>query len=90
MGALLAYRLPAFIALNEPEASLHPDLLDALARLILRASERTQVWLVTHSRQLAEALARAGNLVPLTVSTRNGETSIAGSAPDEDAAEDDQ
>ncbi len=27
MGALLGYRLPAFIALNEPEASLHPDLL---------------------------------------------------------------
>jgi hypothetical protein len=24
-GALLAYRLPPFIALNGPEASLHPD-----------------------------------------------------------------
>jgi predicted ATPase len=90
MGALLAYRLPAFIALNEPEASLHPDLLDALARLIVRASERTQVWLVTHSRQLAEALARAGNLDALTVSKRSGETSIAGSAPDDDAAKEDE
>ena len=30
-GALLAYRLPPFIALNEPEASLHPDLTPALA-----------------------------------------------------------
>src|SRR5690606_8762199 len=26
-GALLAYRLPPFIALNEPESSLHPDLM---------------------------------------------------------------
>ena len=31
-GVLLAYRLPAFVALNEPETSLHPDLLDPLAR----------------------------------------------------------
>ena len=35
MGALLGYRPPAFIALNEPEASLHPDLLTPLARLIV-------------------------------------------------------
>ena len=35
-GALMAYRLPPFIALNEPETSLHPDLLDPLARLVHR------------------------------------------------------
>ena len=34
-GALLGYRLPAFIALNEPETSLHPDLLEPLARMII-------------------------------------------------------
>src|SRR5262249_17309420 len=39
-GALLAYRLPPFVALNEPEASLHPDLMEPLARLIVQASER--------------------------------------------------
>ena len=43
-GALHAYRLSAFVALSEPEASLHPDLLEPLARLIIRASERTQSW----------------------------------------------
>ena len=42
-GALMAYRLPSFIALNEPETSLHPDLLDPLARLIANASERSQI-----------------------------------------------
>ena len=77
-GALLAYRLPALIALNEPETSLHPDLLEPLARLIVRASERTQIWLVTHSEVLAAALARHGDLKPLTVIKRDGETWIEG------------
>ena len=45
-GALLGYRLPAFIALNEPETSLHPELLERLARMIIRAAERTQIWVV--------------------------------------------
>lgn len=77
-GALLAYRLPAFVALNEPEASLHPDLLEPLARLIIRAAERTQIWLVTHSERLAAALAEEGNLKPFTVIKRDGETWIDG------------
>lgn len=90
VGALLAYRLPAFIALNEPEASLHPDLLEPLARLIVRAAERTQVWLVTHSEKLASALAREGNLKPLMVIKREGETWIeglgfAGNFPEDEA-----
>jgi predicted ATPase len=78
MGALLAYRLPAFIALNEPEASLHPDLLDPLARLIVRAAARTQIWLVTHSQPLADAIARHGGVQPHTVIKRAGETWIEG------------
>jgi predicted ATPase len=88
-GALLAYRLPAFIALNEPEASLHPDLLEPLARLIVRASERTQIWLVTHSERLAHAIARDGAIEPLTVIKRDGATwidglKLAGSFPEEE------
>ena len=38
-GALLAYRLPPFIALNEPETSLHPDLMEPLARLVVRGGQ---------------------------------------------------
>ena len=72
-------RLPAFIALNEPESSLHPDLLEPLARLIARASERTQVWLVTHSeRRLAAALEKHGGVAPRTVIKKAGETWIEG------------
>jgi predicted ATPase len=77
-GALLAYRLPGFIALNEPETSLHPDLLGPLARLIAVAAERTQIWVVTHSEPLAAALAEHGGTTPLTVIKRDGETWIDG------------
>jgi predicted ATPase len=77
-GALLGYRLPAFIALNEPESSLHPELLEPLARLIVRAAERTQVWVVTHSERLAEAFESYGKVRPHTVIKRNGETWIEG------------
>jgi predicted ATPase len=77
-GALLAYRLPAFVALNEPETSLHPDLIEPLARMIVRAATRTQIWVVTHAQALADAIARHGNVTPRTVIKRNGETWIEG------------
>jgi predicted ATPase len=78
MGALLSYRLPALIALNEPETSLHPDLMEPLARLVAAASRRTQAWLVTHSQALANALAASGAVRPRTVLKRDGETWIDG------------
>ncbi|SDA29569.1 Predicted ATPase [Methylobacterium sp. UNC378MF] len=77
-GALLGYRLPPFIALNEPETSLHPDLMDPLARLIARAAQRTQVWLVTHSERLAARIAEHGSVRPRIVIKRDGETWIDG------------
>jgi predicted ATPase len=77
-GALMAYRLPPFVALNEPESSLHPDLMEPLARLIAKAAERTQVWLVTHSERLAAAIARTGAGAIRTVTKRDGATTIEG------------
>lgn len=75
-GALMAYRLPPFIALNEPEASLHPDLMAPLARMIAAAAERTQVWLVTHSERLARALEPHGSV--RTVRKVDGATVVDG------------
>ena len=83
-GALLGYRLPAFVALNEPEASLHPELLEPLARLVIRAAQRTQIWVVTHSEKLANAFAELGDVEPREVIKRNGETWIEGLGPDGD------
>jgi predicted ATPase len=75
MGALLSYRLPPFIALNEPETSLHPDLLPALARTIVKAAERSQVWVVTHSQALADAIsAESGAQVREVVRNEDGTT----------------
>ncbi|MCB1548388.1 MAG: AAA family ATPase [Hyphomicrobiaceae bacterium] len=58
IGALTGYRPPSFIALNEPEASLHGEMLEPLARLIAKAAERSQIWVVTHSPELGAALQR--------------------------------
>ena len=77
-GALLAYRLPPFLALNEPETSLHPDLMEPLAGMIVQASRRTQVWLVTHSERLARALTDQGGIRRHVVIKRDGETWIEG------------
>lgn len=73
-GALLAYRLPTLIALNEPEASLHPDMIPSLARMIAQASERSQIWVVTHSSALASAIAEHCGSRPIRVSKQDGET----------------
>jgi predicted ATPase len=77
-GAFLSARLPPFIALNEPEASLHPDLLAPLAGLIVRAARRTQIWLVTHSKPLADAIERSSGVAPHRVTKREGETWLEG------------
>jgi hypothetical protein len=44
IAALLTPRPPALMVLNEPETSLHPDLLPALARLMARKADRTQIY----------------------------------------------
>jgi predicted ATPase len=48
------------MVLNEPETSLHRDLLPALAALIADAAGSTQVLVVTHAPELIDALARRG------------------------------
>lgn len=66
-AALLSYRLPPFIALNEPEASLHPDMLPALAGMIARAAHDAQIWIVTHSPELARLVEERSGVRPKTV-----------------------
>ena len=56
-AALFSPRLPPLLVLNEPEASLHPQLLAPLARLTAAVSRRTQVWVIAHAPALVEALA---------------------------------
>jgi len=56
IAALLSPRPPALLVLNEPETSLHPDLLPALGRLIAHAAEQSQVFVVSHAPRLIAAL----------------------------------
>lgn len=59
IAALLSPRPPQLLVLNEPETSLHPDLLPALGRLIAQAARQTQLIVVTHANRLLNALEDA-------------------------------
>jgi len=74
--ALLSPRPPEIMILNEPEVSLHPSLLDALARLLIEASRRSQIVLVSHSDRLIAGLRRAGELQEIRLSKTMGETHV--------------
>ena len=78
VAALLTPRPPGLMVLNEPETSLHPDLLPPLARLVERAAHETQIVLVSHSRTLLDALSGAHG-VELVKDL--GETTVAGQQP---------
>jgi predicted ATPase len=78
IAALLTPRPPSLMILNEPETSLHPDLLPALARLIEKASKRTQVWVVSHASRMISALKETRNCNAITLTKELGETAIEG------------
>ncbi|OMH33777.1 AAA family ATPase [Motiliproteus sp. MSK22-1] len=78
VAALLTPRPPPLMVLNEPETSLHPDLLPALARLIIRASESTQVWVVSHASRLIAALESAEQCNSLALEKSLGQTQVIG------------
>lgn len=84
LAALMSPRPPAFLALNEPETSLHPDLLEPLAALIVNASRDSQVWVTTHAEPLARALARRARVEPLRLTKEAGATRVVDSEMSED------
>lgn len=75
--ALLSPRPPHFIALNEPENSLHPEMLPALASLIVEAARYSQIWLTSHSPRLAELIGSAQNFRLYQLANQQGETVLA-------------
>ncbi|MFA4083430.1 AAA family ATPase [Mycobacteroides salmoniphilum] len=93
-AALLSPEPPPLMVLNEPETSLHPDLIAPLATLIRAAAAKTQVVVITHAnalvdylsaRPLREILAgdedrfdEAGSAVRLELVKDWGETQIVG------------
>src|SRR6202040_2173994 len=76
IAALLSPRPPALMVLNEPETSLHPDLICALARLIATAADRSQVVAVTHSTSLIDALDAVADSTRIMLEKDLGETVV--------------
>jgi predicted ATPase len=77
-AALLAPRPPALLVLNEPETSLHPELIRPLSRLIAVGAERTQIVVVSHSRPLIDALAHDAEPTRIELVKDFGETQVEG------------
>ena len=80
MAALLTPRPPQLMVLNEPETSLHPDLLPALARLILTAAQNTQIVVVSHAAKLIQELINSPACTHLHLAKDFGETQLEGSS----------
>ncbi|OYP34199.1 ATP-binding protein [Rhodopirellula sp. MGV] len=78
VAALLTPRPPALFVLNEPENSLHPELMPSLAKLIKKAAENSQIVVVSHSARLVELLEEDDVCVPIQLEKVGGETVIAG------------
>jgi len=78
VAALLTPRPPSLLVLNEPETSLHPDLLPALARLIVSAARQSQTIVVTHNGALISGLTREEDVRAIALEKELGETAIAG------------
>ena len=80
IAALLSPQPPDLMILNEPETSLHPDLLPPLARLIAQAARRTQIIVVSHAPPLVSALEKTPQAQRIGLEKHLGETLV---QPDE-------
>lgn len=82
-AALLSTEPPSLMVLNEPETSLHPDLVRPLAALVTAAATQTQVVVVTHSPAMIDLLGAVpldedGDAVRVALHKELGETRIEG------------
>ncbi|UXM95855.1 AAA family ATPase [Bartonella sp. HY329] len=76
LAALLTPRPPSLMVLNEPETSLHPDLLPALAKLICAASKNMQLIVVSHAQPLVDLLKKQGHGTILNLYKEFSETTF--------------
>lgn len=74
VASMLTPRPPELMILNEPENSLHPDLIPALSRLVRMASENSQVIVVSHNPILVSELESDEMAVPIRLTKKDGAT----------------
>ena len=66
---------PPLVAIEEPELGLHPDILPHIADLMVEASQRMQLVITTHSRQLVDALGQNPSSI-VVCSRQDGESTF--------------
>lgn len=77
-AVLCSPRPPPLLVLNEPETSLNESVFPALAELILKASERSQILIISHSKILATILAALCKVRVQELTMRHGDTRLRG------------
>ncbi|MFK7887634.1 MAG: AAA family ATPase [Gammaproteobacteria bacterium] len=77
IAALATPRPPPIMVLNEPEMSLHPDLLAPLGRLMLRYAQAHPLWVVSHSPGLQNELLSNSQTNHIELVKELGETRVA-------------
>jgi predicted ATPase len=65
---------PAIVVIEEPELGLHPDIIPTVAELLRKASERTQLFVTTHSDALVSALTDTPESILVCEATPDGTT----------------
>lgn len=81
-AALMTTKPPPLLILNEPEASLHADLIAPLAELIGKASRDSQIIVVSHSKALVEALREQCEAKVVDLVSHDGKTEERGARSD--------
>lgn len=74
VAAMLTPRPPQLMVLNEPENSLHPDLIPALGRLVQLAAQNSQLVVVSHNQRLVQQLESAQGCVAIRLEKSDGAT----------------
>ena len=77
-AVLCSPRPPPLLVVNEPETSLNESVFPALAELILKASERSQILIISHSENLATILATLCKVRVQELTMRHGDTRLRG------------
>ena len=63
---------PSVVCIEEPELGLHPDVLPIIAELLIEASNRTQIFVTTHSDILVSALTDVPESIIISERTDDG------------------
>ena len=63
LAVLLHPEPPPVICIEEPELGLHPDIIPEVAKLLIEASKRSQIFVTTHSDVLVDALSEVPEAV---------------------------